>query len=467
MVMAKMLDVMNPATNELIESLPLNTGEELEKMVEIAVIAQKAWERVPIVERAKPLYAFCDSLEAHQQEIGELMAREMCKPINTGKSECSDTAEIGRGHIERAKHLYGDVLTGTSAGKEYDLGFTKREALGVVVGVIPFNYPVEVMLQKAIPSLIMGNAIIVKAPSPNPLAVKKLVELAHKAGVPKDILQFTVCSRTDCTSHLLTHPKVAAIGMTGSTAAGTEMLRAGSDTIKKVFLELGGNDPLIVCEDVDIDKAVQSMANGRVCNNGQLCCATKRFIVHESIKDELIEKLKKTLDTYKFGSPLEPGVLNTGLISEDAAIRVESQIKKTVEQGGTIVYGGNRYGNQVEYTIIDNVPATADAARDMEIFGPVWPIISFKTEEEAIEIANQTKYGLSSGVMCSDIVRAFNIANRIDASAVIVNGDSAYRQNEQPFGGCKASGLGNEGVISSLEEYSRLKTYVLKGAFVK
>jgi acyl-CoA reductase-like NAD-dependent aldehyde dehydrogenase len=335
------------------------------------------------------------------------------------------------------------------------------------VGIIPFNYPVEMTIQKAIPSLIMGNTIILKAPSSNPLAVRRLVEIAHEAGVPEDAIQFTVCSRDDATKHLLTSPKIAAIGLTGSTETGIEMIKSGAETIKRVFLELGGNDPFIILEDADLDNAVQNTLEGRLYNNGQICCATKRFIVHKNMKDALVEKLKAALSKLKRGSALEPGIQITCLVTEEAAKKVESQIQATVDQGGEIVYGGTREGAYICPTIIDNVPKDADIAIDMEIFGPVYPIIAYETVEEAIEIANQTKYGLSSGVLSSDTVKAFNVATKIQASAVVVNGNSTYRHNEQPFGGCKASGLGYEGVSSSLEEYSRLKTYILKGAFLK
>ena len=465
--MAKMLDVTNPATNELIESIALDSGEELEKKVNAAVAAQPAWEEKVINERARILFAFCDSIEAHKEEIGLLLAKEMAKPINSGMGECVDSPEIGRGYIERAKHLYGDVFTGTTADREHDLVFTKREALGVVLGVIPFNYPVEMTVQKSMPSLIMGNSVILKAPSSNPLAVRRLVELAHEAGVPKDVIQFTVCSRSDATKHLLTNPKIAAIGLTGSTETGIEMIKSGADTVKRVFLELGGNDPFIILDDADLDDAVQNVLEGRLYNNGQICCATKRFIVPKNMKDKLVQKLKEVLSKYKRGSALEPGVLITCLVSEAAAKTVEAQIKKTVEQGGEVVYGGTREGAYICPTIIDNVPKDADVAIDMEIFGPVYPIITYETLDEAIEIANQTKFGLSSGVLSSDTVKAFQVATKLKASAVVVNGNSTYRHNEQPFGGCKATGIGYEGVSSSLEEYSVLKTYILKGAFLK
>ncbi|WP_154939889.1 aldehyde dehydrogenase family protein [Bacilliculturomica massiliensis] len=465
--MKKMLDVKNPATGEVIESIALDTAEELEQKVETAWAAQPEWEKKHINERAGILFDFLNNIEAHKHEIGELLAKEMAKPVNSGTGECVDAPEIGRGYVERAKHLYGEVLTGTTADRELDLVFTRREALGVVVGIIPFNYPVEMTIQKSIPAMIMGNTIIVKAPSSNPLTVRRLVELAHESGVPEGVMQFTACERTLCTEHLLKNPKVAAIGLTGSTEAGIDMIKNGADTVKRVFLELGGNDPFIICEDADIETAVQSALEGRLYNNGQVCCATKRFLVHKNIKDAVVDGLKKKLAALRHGSALDPQSQITCLVTEEAAVKVEAQIKKTVEQGGKIVYGGTREGAYICPTIIDDVPADADVAKDMEIFGPVYPIIPFETEEEAIAIANQTKYGLSSGVLSSDTIKAFNIADQLQASAVVVNGQSTYRSNEQPFGGCKASGIGYEGVASSLEEYSRIKTYILKGAFVK
>ncbi|MDY3010112.1 MAG: aldehyde dehydrogenase family protein [Clostridiales Family XIII bacterium] len=464
-MMRKKLDVMNPQTNELIESLALATGEELEQMVEAAYKAQPAWEAKPLYERASILYKFMDAVEQKQNEIGEILAREMAKPIGQAAGECVYAPEIGRGYIERAKHLYGEVLSQSSPGFEDDLIFTKREALGVVAGIIPFNYPVEMVIQKSVPSMIMGNTVILKAPSSNPLAVKKMVETAHEAGVPDDVLQFTVCDRKTCTEYLLTNDKIAAISLTGSTEAGIEMVKAGADTMKRVFLELGGNDPLIIRSDADLDTAVQSTIDGRWENNGQICCADKRFLVHKDIKDLYVEKLKAALDHQKRGSAMDPDAELTCLVTEEAAIKVEKQIGRTVEQGGKVVYGGRRKGAFIEPTIIDGVPKDADVAFDMEIFGPVYPIFPFETDEEAIELANQTRYGLMAGIVTSDIVKAFELAAKLKASGVCVNGSSCYRQNEQAFGGCKASGIGNEGVSASLEEYSRIKTYALKGAF--
>lgn len=465
--MSKMLDVTNPYTGELVESIKLDTVEELKEKVAKAKAAQPAWERTPIVQRAKLIMAMIDKIEEKNEEIGTICAKEMAKPINSAKGECFDGGEIGRGNVERAKHLYGDVFTGTTGGREYDLGFCRREALGVVAAIIPFNYPIEMFFQKTTPALAMGNTVIVKAPSSNPLAVRMLVECAHEVGIPEDVIQFTACERSVSTEALLTHPDVAAIALTGSTETGVEMIKLAADSMKKTFMELGGNDALIICDDADVDTAVQEALEGRLYNNGQICCATKRYLVPESMHDEFVEKLKEKVLAIPRGDQFDPDAKAICLVTEKAAIKVEAQIKHTVEQGGTIVCGGKREGAFIEPTIIDNVSKDADVAKDMEIFAQVWPIITYKTEEEAIEIANQSSYGLSGGVLAGDTVRAFRIADQMESSAVIVNGCSCYRMNEQPFGGCKASGLGNEGVGYSPEEYSRLKTYVLKGAFVK
>ncbi|MCB6992135.1 aldehyde dehydrogenase family protein [bacterium 210820-DFI.6.37] len=465
--MNKILDVINPYTGERIESINLDDIQDLEKKVQKAAAAQPEWEKTTLPERSKLLLDFLDRLESEREELGRLLAREMAKPIREGIGECINSAEIGRGYIERAKHLYGDVLTGTTAGRERDLNFTRREALGVVTAIIPFNYPVEMFIHKLVPALIMGNTVIVKAPSSNPLTIKRLVQLAHEAEIPDNVIQFTVCERKSCAKALLANPKVAAIGLTGSTEAGIDIIKSGADTIKKVFLELGGNDPFIICEDADLDIAVQGALEGRSCNNGQVCCASKRFIVHKNVKEQFVSKLKVAVKSLVQGNPLDPDAQITCLISEEAAKQVEAQILHTVEQGGRLVCGGKRHGAFVEPTIIDEVPKDADIAVDMEIFGQVWPIISFETEGEAVAVANQSKYGLMAGILSSDIVKAFQMADQIQASGVVVNGHGTYRSNEQGFGGCKATGLGNEGVGYSLEEYSRVKTYILKEAFVK
>ena len=343
--------------------------------------------------------------------------------------------------------------------------FTRREPLGVIACIIPFNFPIELTFQKIAPALIMGNAVIVKAPSSNPLAVLALQKLADEAGIPSGVVKFLVCERNVLTECVLKNPQVAAISMTGSTAAGKQLTRDGADTLKRMFLELGGNDAFLIFEDADLDKALDEMVNSRMENNGQVCCSSKRFLVQRSIYDALAEELIKRLKELPRGSAQDENAVVTALVSEKAAAEVESQIERTVSQGARLAYGGMREGARIEPTVLLDVSKDMDIASNMEVFGPVFPLIPFDTEDEAVEIANNSVYGLSSGLMTKDMNRAFRVGRKLKAGAAVVNGSGGYRHLDQPFGGYKQSGIGREGLSISLEEFSYIKVYAMKGAF--
>jgi acyl-CoA reductase-like NAD-dependent aldehyde dehydrogenase len=460
-----MMNVVDESNGKLVGSVPYYTGEEIAGMVDIAYAAQPRWERVPLFERGQILYKFCDLIDQNRDQIASFMSNEMGKPIMQARAETTYGAEIGRANIEVGKHLYGEVLCDSSEGYENHVVMVRHEALGIVVGVIPFNYPVELTLQKLVPALLMGNAMIVKASTAAPCSVKKLIDLAYEAGVPKEVLHFVTASREDCTNHLLTNKKVACLAMTGSNEAGTEMMRAAAPTIKKVVLELGGNDPLIVTEEVADDpkqivKAIECLGWGRIIeNNGQVCASPKRTIVHKRVHDVFVECLIKFVEGLKRGHASDPAAELTRLVSTKAAERVEEQVQHTVRQGAKIIYGGKHNGPSMDVTILDNVTKDMDIAKDMEVFGPIVPIITFETDEEAVEIANQSKYGLSASVITGNLKKSFYYTENIESSAVWVNGSSALRHNDQPFGGCKGTGIGNEGAGYSCAEFTRLKTY--------
>lgn len=461
----KMMEVIDVSNGKLVGTVPYYNGEEIAAMVDTAFAAQPRWERVPTFERGQILYKFCDLVDQHRDEIASFMAQEMGKPITQARAETTYAAEIGRANIEVGKHLYGQVLCDSSEGYENHSVFVKREALGVIACVIPFNYPVELTLQKIVPALLMGNTCIVKAATTAPCNVKLLIDLAHEAGVPKECLHFITASREDTTNNLLTSPKIAAIALTGSNDAGTEMLHCAAPTIKNVHLELGGNDPLIITEEVADDpeqmvKAIECLGWGRIIeNNGQVCASPKRTIVHKRAKDAFVQCLIKFCDGLNRGHAMDPATDLSRLVTEDAAIRVEKQIAHTVAQGAKVIYGGKRNGAAMDVTIIDNVTKDMDIAKDMEVFGPVVPIITFETDEEAVAIANQSKYGLSASVITKDLKKAYYFTENIESSAVWVNGSSALRHNDQPFGGTKSTGIGVEGGGYTCAEFSRMKTY--------
>lgn len=459
------LTVTNPMTGEVLDTVTLADGAQVEAMVDAAVAAQENWAGKPVHERAAYLYRFADALERDAEHISQLSAQDMAKPIVQARGETLDGVKLLRAAAERAKHLYGQVLSDSGPGFEGDLVFTKREPLGTIACIIPFNFPIELTFQKIAPALAMGNTVLVKAPSANPLAVLALEQYAKEAGFPEGVIQFFVSGREAVNEHITANPKVDAVSLTGSTEAGKRMVKDGADTLKRTFLELGGNDALLIFEDADLERALDEMVTSRLENNGQVCCSSKRFLVQRSIYDTVASRLVQRLQMLKRGSALDEEAVVTALVSESAAKEVEAQIQHTMAQGAKLLYGGTREGARVEPTVFVNVTPEMDVASDMEIFGPVFPLIPFDTEEEAIRIANHSIYGLSSGLMTKDMNRAFRVASKLKAGGAVVNGSGGYRHLDQPFGGFKQSGLGREGISISLEEFSHIKVYVVKGAF--
>lgn len=258
-------------------------------------------------------------------------------------------------------------------------------------------------------------------------------------------------------------PAINAISLTGSTEVGLSVARRAAATLKRVFLELGGNDPFIVLDDADLEKAVEAAVSGRLQNAGQTCCSPKRFLVHASLHDAFVDGLQERFLRVKHGSPLDDDTEYGCLISERAAREVERQIELTIEQGAKLVCGGHAYDTTYfEPTILDGVTLDMDIARDMEVFGPVFPIITFQTDDEAIEISNATKYGLQGGVMTRSMKRAMRVAAGLHCGGVVINASGNYRHLEQAFGGWKMSGVGREGVSVTLDEMTQEKTYILK-----
>ncbi len=460
----RMVDVIDESTMKAVGQVPKYDAKEISEMVDKAYAAQPAWEKVPLFERSEILYKFCALVDKNAEEIALLMCNEMGKPYGKAMSECAYSPNIGRANIEYGRHMFGQVLNDTAPGMHNDFVAVTHEAIGVVACVIPFNYPVELTIQKIVPALLMGNTCIVKAATYAPMSVKRICDLAHEAGVPEDCLFYITADRGDCTQALLTNPKIACIALTGSNEAGTEMMLNAAPTIKKVCLELGGNDAFIVTEDCADDPELMAMAIacvgwGRLTeNNGQTCASPKRTLVHRKCHDAFVKGLIEFVKRLKQGPAADPASDITRLVSIKAAEKVEAQVKLTIEQGAELIYGGKRNGCVMEPVILDNVTRDMDIAKDMEVFGPVIPIITFDTDEEAVSIANQSKYGLSSGVAVSDMKRAFYYTDEIEASAVWINGTSALRHDDQPFGGCKQTGIGNEGGAFTCHEFVRLKT---------
>ena len=457
------IDVINPATGAVVDTVPAATKEDVDKAVACAKAAQKKWVAVPVSEKVEIMYRFLDIVDDNKEKLAQVLSQETGKPIVEARAEIGNIRIGFSGFCEKAKHLYGKTFpAGLEPGQDKHVLITKKEPIGVIACVIPFNFPCDLFDQKVAPTLLAGNAAIVKPSTDNPLTLCMLTEMLGEAGVLPGAVQIVTGRGSKTGTWLCENPDVHGITLTGSTEVGIETYQRGAAHLAHIALELGGNDAFIVLEDGDVDLAVEELIWGRMYNTGQVCCASKRFLVHKNRVAEFTEKAVARISQLKQGQPSDESTQVGCLISEAAAIKVKDQIDLTVRQGGKIVLGGEREGAFITPTVIAGVPKTADVAIDMEIFGPVVPIIEFETVEEAIEIANGSKFGLCGCVFTSDMKTAVKVCNALECGGTIINGASFFRSFEMPFGGYKYSGVGTEGVMSTFDEVTRTKTIVLK-----
>lgn len=459
----KTIDVINPATGELVDTVPSLTVEDVNRAVDCAREMQKSWENKSVVERCEIISRFAELVKRDEDKLAKLLSDETGKPLKEAYNEVRNIQIGVPAYVERVKHDYGNVIyRGTEAGQENTIQYTIQQPLGVVVAIIPFNFPSDIFINKVPPALLMGNSVILKPASVNPLTLTAYVELLVEAGVPAGVIEVVHGSGSVIGTALTKNPKVDMVTLTGSTEAGIDAARNCAEHCAHSSLELGGNDAFIICADGDLDLAVEETVWGRLYNTGQVCCASKRFLVENSVKDQFIEKMIERIKKIKYGMPSDLETEFGCLISEEAAKEVERQVNQTIEEGARLVIGGERNKAFYTPTILDGVTKDMAVAKDMEIFGPVIPIIGFDSIDEAIEIANQSIYGLSGGIITSDMKKAIKVSEKLECGGFVVNGASFFRSFEQPFGGWKYSGIGNEGIMTTLREMSRTKTVILK-----
>ncbi len=459
----KVIEVTNPATGVVIDTVPSATAEDVASAVAFAKEAQKVWAKVPVYEKVEIMMKFLELVEMNKEDLARTLSDETGKPIVEARAEIGNIPIAFQAFSEKVKHLYDEVVpAGLEAGQEKTILFTRREPIGVVACVIPFNFPCDLFDQKVAPALLAGNAAIVKPSTDNPLTLCMLTHLLAEAGVTPGAIQIVTGRGSVVGSLLCSNPDVHLVTLTGSTEVGIETAKVCAANLTHAALELGGNDAFIVLEDGDVNLATDELLWGRMYNTGQVCCASKRFLIHRSRVEEFTNKAIEKISAIKLGMPADEDTRLGCLISEKAAIKVEKQVNLTVDQGGKIMLGGKRNGAFYTPTVIGNVPKTADVAKDMEIFGPVVPIITFDTMEEAIEIANNSSFGLCGCVFSQDMKKAMHVANALECGGAVINGASFFRSFEMPFGGYKFSGIGTEGVMSTFNEMTRTKSVVLK-----
>ena len=458
-------NVVNPATGEIVDTVPCATREDVTRAIDIAVEAQKSWAKVPVRERCKILRKFAENVLERRMELGEILSKETGKPyIAESVWEFDSVAFVFNGACEIAMHHYGSTLPiATEPGYDTDFQFTVNEPLGVIACIIPYNFPAALMSFKVAPALAAGNAVVIKAPSYDPLTVLTLSKMLVDAGVPAGLVSCLTGKGSLVGDWIVDDVRVASVNFTGSAETGISIAKTAAKHLTGYQFELGGNDPFIICEDGDLELALKE-AGDKARNAGQCCSAAKRFLIHNSLKEEFTRRLvDEYLKPLVLGDPFDEKTTMGPVISERAAKKVISQIEHTVEQGAKVYHGGKRNGAFVAPTVLVDVTADMDVMKDMEIFGPVWPIIGFDTVEEAIELANLTNYGLSSGVFTKDMKTAAKFCREIKAGYVTVNGSGGFRAAELPFGGGKKlTGNSRESLMTMMSEVTQKKSIILR-----
>lgn len=463
------IEVHDPTGERLLGTVEQTPVEEVAEAVALARRAQADWSARPSAERAAILDAAAARVDEEADELGKLLASESGKPIAQAQFEVHGTAGLLRANATAARALAGRVLpTEGLLGTDRDLAYTRREPLGVIAAILPFNFPAELFVEKCAAALAGGNAVLCKAPPEDPLTVARVHDALLEAGVPGEVAPL-VHGGAEVGAALAGADGVDAVSLTGSTAAGIAVARAAAPALRRLHLELGGNNAALVLADADLDLVARELTYGRLLMNGQACSASKRILVHRSLHDELVERLRAGVAEQRVGPALDPATTIGPLISAPAAARVEQQVARAVAQGARLAAGaGTADGAWFEPCLLCDVPREADVARDGEIFGPVFALIPIDDPADALAVANGSSFGLMASVFTADIALAVQLAERLQSGGVVINGTDNYRPPVIPFGGVKLSGVGREGAGYTLEELTREKTIVLRrfrGAF--
>lgn len=448
----------SPSSGRTLGQVPLTELKSVPIIIEQARAAQSSWKNLSAEERSKKLLDAASVMEEKSEGLSTLLAEESGKILPQSQFEVRITIEFLKRIAETAlTYQDEEISTERTPSLQGDKIITRRIPYGVVVAILPFNFPVELYVEKAAAALAMGNAVIVKSPPQTPLVVELMTECFRLADLPADILQ-CVHGYADLGEALTSTPGINLISLTGSTNAGVAVAKTAAHNLPRLHLELGGNDPAIILEDADLDLVTPQIIYGRTLMNGQTCASNKRIIVHRSLHDALAKRLAESLSKIVIGDPLDPQTQIGPMIDSQSAERVVSQVKLIIEQGGTLLSGELEVnGAFLSPFLIGDVPKQADVASDDEIFGLVLPLIPFDSEAEAIAIANQSCFGLSGSVFSRSWETAERVANQVEAGGVVLNGTGNYRPFILPFGGVKMSGVGREGLGYTLEEMSQTK----------
>jgi succinate-semialdehyde dehydrogenase/glutarate-semialdehyde dehydrogenase len=432
--------VVDPATGETIKSYPTISDDQLNDAIARAHAAHDAWGKGTTVEERAAVIGRVGALHnERRQELAEIICREMGKPIEQAVGEVEFAAAIYEYYAENGPKLMADEPIELLEGEGSAL--IRRTSLGLILGIMPWNYPYYQVARFAGPNLVLGNTILLKHAPQCPESAEAMEQIFHEAGVPADAY-INIYATNDQIAKAIADPRVQGVSLTGSGRAGAAVAEVAGRNLKKVVLELGGSDPFILLGTNDLDATVEAAVGGRLENGGQACNAAKRFIVADELYEPFLDKFTDALKKIEPGDPKSPDTVLGPLSSSAATERLADQVKRAVDQGATLVAGGSRDGNFFETTVLTDITPDNDAYSE-EFFGPVASVYRVSSEAEAIRLANDTPYGLGSYVFTDDENQALRVADRIEAGMVFINAVGAEGV-ELPFGGVKGSGFGRE-----------------------
>lgn len=455
------IEVINPATGEQVGTVPNGGEAEATEAVEAAAAAFPSWSKTTAYERAEILMRWHDLLLEHKEEVGEILTKEMGKPLKEAIGEVEYSASFISWFAEESKRVYGRTIPASKDGKRIQIN---KQPVGVVTSITPWNFPAAMMARKMAPALAAGCTFVSKPAKMTPLTAVRIFELAEQAGFPKGVINLVTGSASQIGKVFTSHPSVRKLTFTGSTEIGKELMKQGAETMLNLSLELGGHAPIIVLDDADLDKAVEGVMASKFRNAGQTCVCGNRIYVQEGIVDAFSEKLKQAASQLKVGNGLEDGVDIGPLVDKDGYEKVERHVKDAVDKGAKVLVGGD--GQTENNAYFYNPTVLIDAKDDMlvmneETFGPVAPIMSFKTDEEAVKLANDTRFGLASYFFTESMSRGTFIAENLEYGIVGWN-DGLPSTAQAPFGGMKESGVGREGGQEGLDAFLETKYISIK-----
>jgi succinate-semialdehyde dehydrogenase/glutarate-semialdehyde dehydrogenase len=453
--------VINPATGERLGTVPKMGRDETRRAIDAAAAALPAWRVKTAKERSVILRRWFELIMANQDDLAVIMTAEQGKPLAEAKGEISYAASFIEWFAEEGKRIYGDTIPGHAADKRI---VVIKEPIGVCAAITPWNFPAAMITRKAGPALAAGCTMVVKPASATPFSALALAELGERAGIPAGVFSIVTGSASAIGDEMTANPLVRKLTFTGSTEIGKQLMAQCAATVKKVSLELGGNAPFIVFDDADLDAAVEGAIASKYRNTGQTCVCTNRLLVQNNVYDQFIKKLSDAVARMQVGNGLTGDFQQGPLINMAAVEKMEEHIADAAVKGARIVCGGKRHtlgGTFFEPTIIADVTPEMLVARE-ETFGPLAPVFRFGSDAEAIQMANDTEFGLASYFYSRDISRVWRVAEALEYGMVGIN-TGLISTEVAPFGGMKESGIGREGSRYGIEEFIEVKYLCLGG----